>query len=43
MWWVIWHAWQRRVAVWNRAEQIHLAQDRDKWHTLVNNNVVSFK
>jgi hypothetical protein len=35
--WVIWDAGRRRVAVWNRAERIHVAQDRDKWHTLVNN------
>ena len=43
MQWISWHVWQRRVTVWNRAERIHLAQDRDKWHALVNNNAVSFK
>jgi len=33
-----------REELWyNGTERIHLAQDRDKWHTLVNNNAVSFK
>ena len=41
--WVICHAWKRRVVVWNRAERIHVAQDRENCHTLGNNNAVKFQ